>query len=829
MPYPKPIPDDPGPLPGKNRGTPGSTGSSGAPSGSDPTNNSAFTSTGQAEVVTVARGRVKLPATLIEKLPNQVLQPASWLTATQYRFGEIVSSAGNAYRCILSGVSTAPPNGGGSSLNSPYTSGQTVIRGDIRASAGNAYIALVGGTCGSLGPPTGTAADIPDSGGVVHWAYLGAAPFPGVFVNFSSLIPVFVIANVWQYLQALPYNLIYQRPVFLLCEGQVSKVVTVWLDKLQIAVDDPSGLSLPVGLGLLPGPDAGGQVLPGGPFDSTGYQHSAVLVAGSVFGTPTGTQAETQDVAAEIDAVVFDSLAVDMNAADHVTDQLQHTRRGFSWPSSRLHSSIGSADPASLRSWSDAKGVRFSHVNDSATAGVDLMSDYANACNTIFFMSQGKLKAVPLDDTPTTSPVYGSVNYVPNNVARYNLTPNDVKGGQPLSFTSTLDPDRKNNIPVQFNDRSGGYVQNIAASPVLSDIQRRGIITGPTITLPFVFPDGTWPSQLSRIAANASLYNDHLFTVTVMPRFIALEQGDIITVPVGESITNWQPVSVRITQIDKGSDFWLALTCVDYPAGIAAPAAFTPQRGDGLRQNGLNTIGSIPAAYQQAQQTNQRADLLFPNGSSENPPPSAILVLNDGSSAEWDYRFAPGVSSFTGSIASNILTVTAVASGTIGLDQLVTGTGVALGTRITTNGTGGIGTYSLNISQTVSSTAMASTGAYAGTFIRRLVPTPGSSLTLAATVQCMPGESFVLSVKARASPPPFGTAFVTIRFVDANGNTVGSAATVSTGSDTWIGGGVGPVVAPEGTTSVRFELMGTASLGFTGTFIDFDSVVAKRS
>jgi len=64
--------------------------------------------------------------------------------------------------------------------------------------------------------------------------------------------------------------------------------------------------------------------------------------------------------------------------------------------------------------------------------------------------------------------------------------------------------------------------------------------------------------------------------------------------------------------------------------------------------------------------------------------------------------------SFTGSIATTTLTVSAVASGTIRLGMQITGTGVTAGTRITDfgTGTGGVGTYTVSVSQTVSSTTI---------------------------------------------------------------------------------------------------------------------------
>ena len=65
---------------------------------------------------------------------------------------------------------------------------------------------------------------------------------------------------------------------------------------------------------------------------------------------------------------------------------------------------------------------------------------------------------------------------------------------------------------------------------------------------------------------------------------------------------------------------------------------------------------------------------------------------------------------FTGSIAAQTLTVTAVELGTVTIGNVLFGSGVAPGTKITGfySGLGGPGTYIVNISQTVPSTLMAS-------------------------------------------------------------------------------------------------------------------------
>ena len=79
------------------------------------------------------------------------------------------------------------------------------------------------------------------------------------------------------------------------------------------------------------------------------------------------------------------------------------------------------------------------------------------------------------------------------------------------------------------------------------------------------------------------------------------------------------------------------------------------------------------------------------------------------------YTIGPGGTigaNFTGSITGNVLTVTGITQGALALGQTLAGTGIASGTTITAFGSGAggnvndNGTYTVNISQTVSSTAI---------------------------------------------------------------------------------------------------------------------------
>jgi hypothetical protein len=104
---------------------------------------------------------------------------------------------------------------------------------------------------------------------------------------------------------------------------------------------------------------------------------------------------------------------------------------------------------------------------------------------------------------------------------------------------------------------------------------------------------------------------------------------------------------------------------------------------------------------------------------------------------------SPSAAVFTGSISGTTLTVTAVTNGTIAIDQALFGVGVTQETVITAlgTGTGGIGTYTINTSQTIASELMNSatagavvTGSISGTTLTVTAVTSGT-LYVGQTIQ----------------------------------------------------------------------------------------------
>lgn len=132
----------------------------------------------------------------------------------------------------------------------------------------------------------------------------------------------------------------------------------------------------------------------------------------------------------------------------------------------------------------------------------------------------------------------------------------------------------------------------------------------------------------------------------------------------------------------------------------------------------------------------------------------------------------PQTASFTGAIASSVLTVSVLGSGSINVGDEVRGAGITAGTQVVSfgSGSGGIGTYNLSNSQTVSSEAMTSntpTVSYdpvAAAFYA-VSPTVGTSSTIdfasgamAAPLGLTSATGATLSQGATAASP---TAFMT--------------------------------------------------------------------
>ena len=141
--------------------------------------------------------------------------------------------------------------------------------------------------------------------------------------------------------------------------------------------------------------------------------------------------------------------------------------------------------------------------------------------------------------------------------------------------------------------------------------------------------------------------------------------------------------------------------------------------------------------------------------------------------------------SVTGSIAGNILTVTAASGAIVSVGQTISGTGVTAGTIITGlgTGTGGTGTYTVSVSQTVSSTAIA-----LGTGVLTVGGTVGGTWAIGQTVTGGTAVAGTQIIGLRTGSGGSGTYLVSISQTVASAALASSATPVAVAYDATSGG-----------------------------------------
>jgi hypothetical protein len=233
----------------------------------------------------------------------------------------------------------------------------------------------------------------------------------------------------------------------------------------------------------------------------------------------------------------------------------------------------------------------------------------------------------------------------------------------PLTTTTTYYVINRTATTFQVSLTSGG-------SAVDTNAFGSGTHTVTTVSLATTAPSGTANTQLATTA------------------FVS---NAITNVPV--TLVDWSLSEISTTQA-------LSSMTVASPTVITVPTS--PANGTAV-SFAAGTGGALPtgvtanAAYYVFNRTSTTYNLTTTAGTALN------VTMTAGAS-------------FTGSISGTTLTVTAVSgTGVIGIGQVISGTGITAGTNITALGTGvgGVGTYTVSVSQSVGSvsiTAVATPG-----------------------------------------------------------------------------------------------------------------------
>ncbi|MGO9594071.1 MAG: beta-propeller fold lactonase family protein, partial [Steroidobacteraceae bacterium] len=211
-----------------------------------------------------------------------------------------------------------------------------------------------------------------------------------------------------------------------------------------------------------------------------------------------------------------------------------------------------------------------------------------------------------------------------------------------------------------------------------------------------VNPAGTYV-----FTANNGTGDVSIFSVTAGTVALVGSQPALVTTSFTGSIDI--TATLTVTAISAGS---VTVGSYIYGCGVSAGTQITAL-GTGTGGIGTYTVNN-PKTVSSEAMTSSGTDST-PTGIAVDPSGEFVLVTDSaggGAGELFVYQFNSGA--FTGSISTTTLTVTAISTGSLAVGTVINGVGVAAGTTITAidTGTGGIGTYTVNNSQNVSSEAM---------------------------------------------------------------------------------------------------------------------------
>ena len=288
--------------------------------------------------------------------------------------------------------------------------------------------------------------------------------------------------------------------------------------------------------------------------------------------------------------------AYDAKPSAVIVDALSNPYYGAGFAASRIANLVTGA--ASFQTYCTACGFAISPAwtdqSDAATCIQQILdatnSELVWTCQQLSGGGTGMvLNVVPYGDTPITA---NGVTYTPNTTPLYDLTYDDFLGavgkdGQPtgtdpISVTRSSTQDIKNDVPVEFWDRTNSYNVSIVDTPEPSDVSLNGLKQDSPLTLHLI-TRAAHAKQISAIKAQRNVFARNTYTFKVGWRYSLLEPMDLVTLT--DAITGLYRKIVRIVSVDfpdeTSEEDGLTVTAEEWPFGIGTSALYTTQSNAG--------------------------------------------------------------------------------------------------------------------------------------------------------------------------------------------------------------------------------------------------------
>lgn len=363
-----------------------------------------------------------------------------------------------------------------------------------------------------------------------------------------------------------------------ICHGTISSIPKVWKGK---------GTSTPASLGLTTLTGAIGQAMWSG-LSGRGVQslNYSGLAAVAALNYSLGDSASVENHSFEVrhvSAYAVDASTPDVDPSVASYELLTHPHQGAAFPAALI------GDWSAWSNYCVANKLLVSPLLTTQSSARDALQQMADLTNTGIVWSDGKLKMRPRGDAAATA--FGRT-YTPDTTPVYQLDDSCfLKAGDeaPVRRSLKSPAERHNLVKVQYRDRSNGYNVAVVEAKDVTDIAANGV-------RPLQQIDADWICQgdvarfVAEIRKQRELFVQGEYTFRLPWHYALIECMDLVTIT--DATLLLDNVPVRVKQIVEESDDELAITCEDYPAGVASAPLYPSQGMTGFALNANVSPGS---------------------------------------------------------------------------------------------------------------------------------------------------------------------------------------------------------------------------------------------
>lgn len=356
-----------------------------------------------------------------------------------------------------------------------------------------------------------------------------------------------------------------------LCEGPISQIGTVWVDKATTTVTEEGWT---VFLGTDP-QDVWPYMLTAFPAEAMSYNGLAYLAAANF---PLGAAASVGNHNFELTARLANTASAnnkDANPALVVQQFLNDKQFGTYFPQAFVdtYTLLGGSGSPSYECYCNAMGLAFSPVLNSQESAASILERWLLITNTTVVWSDGLLKFIPFTEENVTGHGY---TWIARTAPVYDLTDADFvdKNDDPVKITRMDVGSAQNVLRFEITDRNNEY--NIVPVECRDEamIQLYGRHVGSTVTAHEIC-EGSIASLSGQLVLQRGLYIRNLYKFSLSWEYCLLEPMDVVTLTDVRLGLMQRPV--RIVTITETDDGVLDIEAEDLIAGLGQPTNYPKQ------------------------------------------------------------------------------------------------------------------------------------------------------------------------------------------------------------------------------------------------------------